>query len=143
MNHHPALPITEKQSPIQAEIARAKRQAVGDALAESAIQATVIQHLALRAKPGVVWLHPANGGARSKAEAARFKAEGVVAGAPDLLLFADGRAFSLELKTPTGRVSEAQKAMHQRLAAAGVEVRVAFGLNEALQTLARWGLFRA
>ena len=53
---------------------------------EAAIHAAVCDHLRLRAKPDVLWLHPANGGARDIREAARFKRMGVLAGASDLLL---------------------------------------------------------
>ena len=53
---------------------------------ESQLQAAVVEHLRLRAKPDVLWLHPANGGTRDIREAARFKRMGVLAGASDLLL---------------------------------------------------------
>jgi hypothetical protein len=61
-----------------------------------------------------------NGGARSAREAALLKAEGVTAGAPDWMLFAARGPFvglALEFKSPTGhgRISEAQKAFHDRL----------------------------
>ena len=39
---------------------------------EAAIHAAVCDHLRLRAKPDVLWLHPANGGTRDIREAARF-----------------------------------------------------------------------
>lgn len=65
-----------------------------------------------------------------------------LAGVPDLLLFADGRTFGLELKTTTGRLSGSQTALHRRLEAAGVTVSVVYGLNPALATLAQWNLLR-
>jgi hypothetical protein len=64
--------------------------------------------LRLRAKPDVLWLHPANGGTRDIREAARFKRMGVLAGASDLLLWHRGNSFALELKNPGGRLSDAQ-----------------------------------
>jgi VRR-NUC domain len=75
---------------------------------EAAIHAAVCDHLRLRAKPDVLWLHPANGGTRDIREAARFKRMGVLAGASDLLLWHRGNSFALELKSPGGRLSDAQ-----------------------------------
>ena len=45
---------------------------------EAAIHAAACDHLRLRAKPDVLWLHPANGGTRDIREAARFKRMGVL-----------------------------------------------------------------
>jgi hypothetical protein len=75
---------------------------------EAAIHAAVCDHLRLRAKPDVLWLHPANGGTRDIREAARFKRMGVLAGASDLLFWHRGNSFALELKSPGGRLSDAQ-----------------------------------
>ena len=86
---------------------------------EDAIHISVIQHLALRAKPDVLWLHPANGGTRNIREAVRFKRMGVLAGASDLLLWYQGDAFALELKSPGGRLTEPQKEFLARFNDAG------------------------
>ena len=58
-----------------------------------------------------------NGGARSKATAGKLKAEGVVAGVADLILFMPMLHFGLciELKTQKGRQSEAQKAWQKKV----------------------------
>lgn len=56
--------------------------------------------------------HAANGGRRTKAEAGIFKAMGVRAGFPDLVLLVKNRHYrflAIELKTPKGRQSPAQK----------------------------------
>lgn len=119
------------------------RVAYGDAaLAEATIQTVVMQHLSLRARPGVVAFHVPSGGKRSRAEAGRFKAQGVVAGVPDVLIFANGSADGLELKTVKGRLSDEQHEMHRRLSAAGVIVATAYGLNEALRHLHDWELLK-
>lgn len=61
-----------------------------------------------------------NGGRRSAREAAIMKAEGIVAGVADMLLLApSGRVLCLELKTPTGRQSEAQRLWQQAAEGAG------------------------
>lgn len=117
-------------------------RAGGASMPEATIQRAVVQRLQILARPGVVWFHPANGGARSKVEAARFRAEGVVAGVPDLIIVFGGKLHALELKTEHGRLSPAQRTMHERLAAAGAHVAVAYGLDAAIAQLTAWGLFR-
>jgi hypothetical protein len=46
----------------------------------------VISHLNMRAMPGAFYFHCPNGGKRSKAEGGIFKALGVRAGMPDLIV---------------------------------------------------------
>ena len=90
----------------------------------------------------MVYLHPANGGARSAVEGAIFKSLGVVPGAPDLLLWQEGKAFALELKAEAGRVSESQADMLDRLDKAGVAIAVCHGIDSAIATLEGWQLLR-
>jgi hypothetical protein len=82
-----------------------------------------------------VFLHPANGGARSAVEGAIFKSLGVVPGAPDLLLWHEGRSYALELKAQAGRVSESQADMLGRLNRAGVSTAVCHGIDNAVAML--------
>ena len=109
---------------------------------EQALQRAVVEHLQWRARDGVWWCHIPNGGWRSPVEAKIFKALGVVAGAPDLLIVADGRAYFLELKAPHGRISDAQHKCHQALWAAGVSVAVADNIDQALELLEGWQILR-
>jgi hypothetical protein len=109
---------------------------------EQAIHRSIVAHLRTRAVPGVVFLHPANGGARSAIEGAIFKSLGVAAGAPDLLLFHAGRSFALELKSEDGRTTDAQENMLTRLKDAGVLTAVCHGVDNAVACLERWGLLR-
>jgi len=109
---------------------------------EAQIQRAICQHLSLRAKLGVLWIHVPNGGRRDAKTGAMLKRLGVRAGAPDLLLWHDGKAFALELKAPDGRLSDAQ---HEFLAAfneAGGYACATRGLDEALRVLAAWELLR-
>lgn len=79
------------------------------------------------AHPSVLIFAIPNGGARDVVTGAVLKAEGVVAGVPDLFLASRqcGRGgLWIEMKTETGRVSEAQKDIHGRLVAAGYAVEV-------------------
>jgi VRR-NUC domain len=109
---------------------------------EAAIQRSVIQHLTWRARPGVWWTHVPLGGLRSKIEAAILRGLGTARGTPDLLIVADGKAHFLELKSAGGRTTDAQRQCHEALRAAGAEVAVAHGIDEALAWLEVWDLLR-
>ena len=80
-------------------------------------------------------LHIPNGGARNAITGARLKAEGVVAGVPDIFLAASRQGFHglyIELKRRQGgRVSEAQERVIARLREAGYRVEVCKGWWEA------------
>jgi hypothetical protein len=110
--------------------------------AEQGIQSAVFQHLAVRAATGTFAFHPANGGWRSKVEAAIMKGQGVTPGIPDVIAIRDGQVFGLELKSESGRLSPAQRACHDRLVAAGAMCTTAFGLNHALGILETWGILK-
>jgi hypothetical protein len=105
---------------------------------EQEIQKALADHLRARAAAGTYWFHPANGGARTAIEGAILKACGVQAGTPDLILIKDGRTYGLELKADKGRLSPA----HEEMRAAGAEVAVVVGIDEALAQLERWQLLR-
>jgi hypothetical protein len=109
---------------------------------EAQIQRAIFQHLDLRGAPDVYAFHPANGGYRSKVTASILKACGVRAGVPDIVAVKDGKTFALELKTDSGRLSEAQQRAHEALRRAGASVAVAFGLDQALTQLKKWGILR-
>ena len=57
-----------------------------------------------------------------------MKAEGVLAGIPDLHI--PLLALFIEMKTPTGKVSPVQKAIHERLRADGQHVVVCRSVEE-------------
>jgi hypothetical protein len=109
---------------------------------EQQIHRAVVQHLRQRGVPGLVFLHPANGGARKPTEAAIFKSLGVHAGASDLLLWHDGKSFALELKAPGGRGTESQLTFLSDMEQAGAYTCLAEGLDRALKVLEAWGLLR-
>ena len=109
---------------------------------EDIIQRTVFQHIHARGVAGLVAIHVPNGGLRSRVEAKILSGLGVTAGAPDLLLWHQGRSYALELKAEGGRTSEAQVAMLTRLKDAGVLAAVGSGIDNALAILEGWGLLR-
>jgi hypothetical protein len=87
----------------------------GDRNAEAIVQAAIVEYIRTVA-PGPLVFHIANGGYRTKAEAARFKSIGVQAGLPDLCLIGPGgRVYFIECKSPSGRLSAAQRVMHAAL----------------------------
>ena len=92
--------------------------------------------------PGLVFIHVPNGGKRGPVEGAIFKGLGVRAGAADLLLWHDGKAFALELKSERRHATEAQLQFLADMKKAGAFADVAVGLNAALRKLEDWGLLR-
>jgi hypothetical protein len=74
--------------------------------------------------------HVPNGGQRNIIEAGQLKASGVVAGVPDLVLVGPGKTYGLEAKVPGGRVSDAQRTVHDAWRMAGHEVHVFWSFEE-------------
>jgi VRR-NUC domain len=109
---------------------------------EAQIQRALFQHFRARGAPGVFAFHPANGGFRRPVEAAILKGLGVRAGVPDLIACRGGRFYALELKTDTGKLSDAQEQVLAALREAGAEVAVTYGLDAALAQLECWQLLR-
>lgn len=82
--------------------------------------------------------HCPNGGKRGKIEAAILKGMGVRAGWPDLQLTvprAGKPGLFVELKSPNGRVSEAQKELLSLLEAQGYTVVIAWSFDEAVSAI--------
>lgn len=74
--------------------------------------------------PNLLLASHANGGKKSAVVGARQKAEGVLPGAPDLVLYypsEDNNGLHIEMKTATGRQSEEQKEWEKKARAAGYE----------------------
>lgn len=109
---------------------------------EDSIQRAVFAHIRLRGVPGLVALHVPNGGYRRKTEARILKGLGVTAGTPDVLAWHDGMAFAMEIKAESGRVTDAQLEMLNRLSEAGVFTAICHGLDRALAVLEAWKLLR-
>jgi ParB-like chromosome segregation protein Spo0J len=109
---------------------------------EAQIQRALVEHLRLRAKPTVLWLHVPNGGRRDKITGMQLKRLGTLAGASDLLLWHQGNSFALELKAQGGRLSESQLEFLARFNDAGGDTAVAEGIARALECLEGWGLLR-
>lgn len=66
--------------------------------------------------PKNVILSVPNGGTRdNKKEAARLKAEGVLAGVSDLIVISEKKVFFIEMKTAIGRQNKNQKEFQQKV----------------------------
>ena len=112
------------------------------ARSETQIQKAVIEHLGWRAVPNSFAFHVANGGWRTAVEGAILKGMGVVPGVPDIIIINNGRAFALELKTNTGRLTDIQRQTIETMQRAGATVAVAYGIDEAITQLENWQLLR-
>lgn len=110
---------------------------------EHRLQKALVQHLMLGCVPGVYWTAIPNGGSRSRRTAGRLKAEGVRAGAPDLCIIFGGHFFGLELKTPIGRQSPAQKEAERQIIRAGGTYVIIRDIDHALNFLAENGMLKA
>ena len=92
--------------------------------------------------PGRVMYAIPNGGRRDAVTGARLKAEGVLAGVPDVFLAAPVAPYAglyIEMKRRNGgRATPAQKAMLATLEASGYAVAVCYGWREAAEEVMRY-----
>lgn len=83
-----------------------------------------------------------NGGRRDAATGARLKAEGVLAGVPDVFLAAPSGPYAglyIEMKRKAGgRATPAQKAMLATLESSGYAVAVCYGWRQAAFEILRY-----
>lgn len=117
-----------------------------DLLGEDEIQIKLM-NWAKRVKFGDNWLydymhHSPNGGLRTKSDAAKFKAMGVKAGYPDIVLEIARNGYHglrVELKKKKGgTVSPEQKAWVERLNENGYLAKVCKGFDEAQQVITEY-----
>jgi hypothetical protein len=109
---------------------------------ELELHRAVATHLRQRPAKGLLWFHVPNGGRRDHITASILQGLGTLAGAPDLILLHQGRAYALELKTEDGKPTPAQVAFIDAFNEAGGTAAVAYGLDQALTILEGWRLFR-
>ena len=108
--------------------------------AEARLQASLIAWIRWCAPQTMVFAIP-NGGLRGKAEAARLRWTGTLAGIPDLAVLAPGgRVFFLEVKTADGRLSTEQREMFDRFVALGIDAAVVRSIADVRQAFHVWGI---
>lgn len=92
--------------------------------------------------PALHWLHHIpNGGKRSKAEAAKFKAEGVKKGVSDLMLPAPcGKYHGLyvEMKAQNGKPEPEQIEFIRFVRSQGYAAFICYGANAAIDTIEKY-----
>jgi len=96
---------------------------------EDELHLTVAAYLDLALPIGVPWTTIEAGGRRGMLEAVRLRRKGVKRGWPDILIFWRP-VICIELKSPTGRLSPAQKAVHKQLKCSGALVYTARQVEE-------------
>ena len=112
---------------------------------EHSIQCAICHylHVALKGLPATYFAVP-NGASRSKKkvrgrtisiEGQRLKAEGVRAGVADLIVFYDGRAIALEVKTVKGKQEPSQLAWEKTCVDAGVPYYVVRSIDDVCAAL--------
>lgn len=105
---------------------------------EATLQAAIVDGLrTILLPPALLIAFPAGGGGRMRG--ARLKTTGLTAGMPDLLLFYDRRAWGIEVKTPRGTLSPAQRDMHAALEQAGIPTAVVRSVDDAVRAVLQWG----
>lgn len=68
--------------------------------------------------------HVPNGMNIDARQGAKFKAQGVISGVPDLVFVWAGKTHYIELKTASGVLSKNQKSLHAKWAEQGIKVHV-------------------
>jgi hypothetical protein len=102
---------------------------------EGRIQIGIV-HMVRAVAPHIRIFHPAQGGWRDKAEAARFRALGVTAGVFDLvLILPDGKVSWWEVKSEGGRLSEEQKVFISDLERLGHKWAIVRSVDDARREL--------
>jgi hypothetical protein len=93
---------------------------------ESAIQQEAIMHIWNKMPQTRLCLfHVPNGMFTNAREGAKFKAQGVIAGVPDLVFIWAGKTHYIEVKTEKGNLSKPQVELHKKWAEQGVKIYVA------------------
>lgn len=112
---------------------------------EEAFQVETAAYLDAAMPDSAWWCHIPNQGMFAStrqilAAGARFKKQGLKAGAPDNLIVWAGRSHFIELKSKTGRLSDAQKIVIPEIESAGAPVAVARTLEDVAAALTAWGI---
>lgn len=79
-----------------------------------------------------------NGGRRDAVTGKRLKAEGVIAGVSDLILLKQNKDFGallIEMKTATGKQSDAQREWRDKVTMQGYKYTVCRSLDEFIKTI--------
>jgi hypothetical protein len=103
------------------------------------IQRAVFQHIRVRGVHGLIAWHTPNGGARNPIEAAILKGLGRP-GVSDVVAVHDSKVFALELRSETGRPTEAQLEFIADIEKAGAFTAICYGTDSAVSRYDETGL---
>lgn len=112
---------------------------------EGPIQRSIVAYLR-RVMPDALVHHSAGeshlSGKAAMLATVRKKADGMVPGFPDIIVFPSSvvGAFLLEVKAEAGRVSDAQKDVHAQLRGLGYRVAVVRSIEDVRESLFEWGI---
>lgn len=110
---------------------------------EHSIQVGLVNELVYKLRPEIIRYAIPNGGLRNIRVAQKMKAEGLQPGMPDLGFAVEGgRTHWLEMKTDKGALSHYQYGIRHKLEMLDHKWAMARSIEEALDTLARWGLLK-
>jgi hypothetical protein len=91
--------------------------------------------------PDLICMAIPNGGDVSASQRVKLVHEGLLAGAPDLMIFGKNKpTLAIEFKRPDGkgRVSDEQRQVHVQMESVGVRVVVCNGSDEAKSVFSDW-----
>lgn len=135
-----AVPEPSKPA-VQRERYVAAKRRVRDA--EGPIQRAILAYFRQTLPHGFLIQHTANR-PRSRVQGGKEKALGAVKGWPDLAIYGPARFGSTvwfaEIKAPGGRVSDAQRDVHDRLLGLGFNVRILRSVEDARKAVSDWGI---
>ena len=107
---------------------------------EDDLQTVVCAFFAMAFPADAEFWHPANGGKRHTAWAARMSRMGLKAGIADIHILYRGRLYCIELKSKTGSVTAVQKQMADKFWRCGSPTEVCRTPEEARDAVLAWGI---
>lgn len=120
-------------------------------MTESKLQQQIVQMMSLYAgKHNFVYAAPMNEGVMMVLKMFKvqdktcmriinwLKKMGFLPGFSDLIILHDGKAYCMELKTETGKMSERQKLFRKNVLKTGVDYAVVRSLDQAVECLRVW-----
>lgn len=112
-------------------------------VSEHHLQTQVLGHLTVAGRRDIYFFAVPNAARRSMRHAARMKAEGLKAGIADVcIMFPEGIASWLELKTVKGRQSVQQKGFQAICSRLGHRYALCKTFDEAILVLREWKALR-